>query len=169
MPFIHLTGRHRSCPLAKGVKATSGTICKLEPGALTTQCWPSSSQPLIARLGPAMLPANPLSCSNSWKSSFSPPSSSLSFCLCRLSGPPALSCWQPRQVRRSAADLRVSASLPTSCCSAACADPARFGSDFVPFNAANPQILCGTNTRQLKNDSFFGERALQTSIVIAIV
>lgn len=119
-----------------------------------------SSWLVIAQVGSAMVPTNPLPHSevgppDSWKSSFSN-SFILIFvqafwgCWLFVAGSP---CWGP--TRAAAADLHACASLPTSCRSAACADPSWLGLGFVSFNAANPQILCRTNTGQLKNDSFF--------------
>lgn len=141
--------------------------CRLEPGILNT-CRVAFLPLASDRPGWVCYGSyKPPSRSDSWKSSL-PPSPILIFlsvqafwgCWLFVAGSPR---WGPTWT--AAADLHACASLPTSCRSAASADPSWLGLGFVFFNAANPQILCRTNTGQLKNDSFFGEKALQTSVV----
>lgn len=140
--------------------------CRLEPGILNT-CRVAFLPLASDRPGWVCYGSyKPASRSDSWKSSL--PRPSLSFCLYRLSGAAgSLLLAAPAEVPRGQPLLIC---MHVHRCQQAAARPpplTLLGWVWVLFffNAANPQILCRTNTGQLKNDSFFGEKALQTSVV----
>lgn len=159
--LINVDKAHWSCRVNQSFKS------RPHPSCLQIKRCLHSSQLVIAQVESALVPTKPVPCAevgsyDSWKSSFLQ-----SFILIFVSVQAFWGCWpfvagSPRwgPTCAAAADLHVCASLPTSCGSAACTDPSWLGLGFVSFNAANPQILCRTNTGQLKNDSFFWRESL---------